>query len=353
VTKTAALIVGTRPQFVKTAPLILELGRFFKVVLIHTGQHYDFIMSENFFGELQIPDPDYHLETAGDTSGQRTGKMIESLEAVLSFERPDVAIVVGDTDSTLAGALAAAKLGIPLVHVEAGVRSKNKNLPEQINRLATDSISDIFMCPTQSAVDNLKAEGRSKQVFDTGDVIYDCLRLFEAKIPARPARLDEIPPDFVLATIHRAEAVDCADNLKKILISLGTAPFPVIGPAHPRTKKMLAQFQLSGSIPGNLTICEPLGYLDILSLVRKSRYVVTDSGGIQRESVYLRKQVVVARPETEWVELEKSGWVIVAGYAFELPARLPEPQSGDFDLDHLARPASAAMAELMHGVKCR
>jgi UDP-N-acetylglucosamine 2-epimerase len=227
------------------------------------------------------------------------------------------------------------------------VRSKNKNLPEQINRLVTDSISDVFMCPTQSAVKNLKGEGKSDHVFDTGDVIYDCLRLFEDKIPARPAGMDEIPPDFVLATIHRAEAVDCADNLKRILNSLGTAPIPVLLPAHPRTKKMLAQFQLSGSIPGNLALCEPLGYLDLLSMIRRSRYVVTDSGGVQREAVYLRKQALVARPETEWVELEESGWVTVSGYAFELPAILPEPHPGDVDLEHLARPASAAIAEIM------
>ena len=348
--KKAALVVGTRPQFVKTAPLILELGRFFRTILIHTGQHYDFMMSGNFFSELNIPNPDYHLETGGGAQGRQIGRMIEGLEAVMLYEKPDIVIVVGDTNSTLAGAVTASKLKLPLAHIEAGVRSKDKNLPEQINRLVTDAVSDFFMCPTPSAVENLRHEGKMDNLFDTGDVIYDCLRLFETKIPSEPRSLSKLPKEFILATMHRAEAVDGKENLESIFRSLGTAPVPVIFPAHPRTRKMLASFGLQTMIPANLVLCEPLGYLDMLSLVRLSRFVVTDSGGVQREAVYLGKQAVIARPETEWVELEKSGWVIVAGYDFDLSRNIGEPKGKETNLQHLTRPASARIADIMAGI---
>jgi UDP-GlcNAc3NAcA epimerase len=311
--KKAALVVGARPQFIKTAPLILELGRFFKMVLIHTGQHYDFIMSEKFFDELAIPDPDYHLEASGKTPGKQIARMIQGLETAFIKEKPDLAIVVGDTNSTLAGAIAAAKVGLPLVHVEAGVRSKSKSLPEQINRLVTDSIADCFLCPTPKAVENLSNEGKSGHIYDTGDVIYDCLRLFEGKIPKAPVAFRNLPAKYILATIHRAEAVDVKENLANILRSFGTSPYPIVFPAHPRTMKMLQAFDLVKSLPGNLILIEPLGYLDILSLVRRSQLVVTDSGGVQRESIYLGKPVIVARPETEWTEFESLGWLKVAG----------------------------------------
>jgi UDP-N-acetylglucosamine 2-epimerase (non-hydrolysing) len=342
--KKAALVVGTRPQFVKTAPLVLELGRFFKTILIHTGQHYDFIMSENFFKELAIPEPDYHLDLNDDSRNPGTGKMIYGLVSVLGFEKPDLVLVVGDTNSTLAGALAAARLRLPLAHVEAGVRSKDRQLPEQINRVVTDSISDYFLCPTPSAVVNLRQEGKNEHIYDTGDVIYDCLRLFQSKIPDKAAAVSRIPAEFILTTIHRAEAVDNRENLVKLLVSMETARWPVIFPVHPRTRKRMESFGLWNRTSDRIRFIEPVGYFDILSLIRLAKYVITDSGGIQREAVFLKKPVIVARPETEWIELVKSLWVKVAGYSFDL-SRDPEVLSTqDEEIAHLMRPAAFEIA---------
>jgi UDP-N-acetylglucosamine 2-epimerase len=343
----AALVVGTRPQFVKTAPLVMELGRFFKVVLIHTGQHYDFIMSENFFGELQIPDPDYHLEATEGVRGRRIGRMIDGLESVLDYEKPDLVIVLGDTNSTLAGALSASSLGLTLAHVEAGVRSKNLKLPEQINRLVTDSISDYFLCPTPSAVGNLKREGKIEHIHDTGDVIYDCLRLFQAKIPEKPANIRRLPEKFILATIHRAEAVDDPANLTNLLKSLGTSACPVIWPVHPRTRKRIDSQNLGSLISEKIILMNPVGYLDILSLIRLAQYVVTDSGGVQREAVFMKKPALIARPETEWRELETLGLVRVIGYSFNLPVDVEVTSEAGKELEHLTRPAANEIARIL------
>ncbi len=348
--KKAALVVGARPQFIKTAPLILELGRFFQMVLIHTGQHYDFEMSDTFFEELRLPDPDYHLDTPGGSHGRQTGRMLEGLDSVLRFEKPELTIVVGDTNSTLAGALAAAKLTIPVVHVEAGVRSRDNTLSEQINRVVTDSISDCMLCPTPAAVDNLKREGKSENVYDTGDIIYDCLRMFENGIPERPSLTFELPPRYVMATLHRAEAVDDARHLRSILHSLATSPFPVILPAHPRTRKMIDRYNLQSMISNNFLLTDPVGYTDLLSLLRSSEFVITDSGGVQREAVYFRKHVYVARPETEWRELEESGWVKVVGYNFDLKKEIPHFNQPHIDLTNLMRPASKSMAEALRSL---
>lgn len=345
--KKAALVVGARPQFIKTAPLILELGRFFQTVLIHTGQHYDFEMSDTFFEELKLPDPDYHLDAPGGGHGRQTARMLEGLDSVLRFEMPDLAIVVGDTNSTLAGALAAAKLAIPLAHVEAGVRSKDNSLPEQINRVVTDSISDCMLCPTPAAVENLRREGKSENVHDTGDVIYDCLRIFENDIPEKSSLTFELPPKYVLATLHRAEAVDDAGRLRDILHSLATSPFPVILPVHPRTRKMIDRYSLRFMISDNLLLTDPVGYTDLLSLMKSSQFVITDSGGVQREAVYLGKHVYVARPETEWRELEESGYVKVVGYNFDLSTEMPPSNQPHIDLTNLMRPASKNMAEVL------
>ncbi len=345
--KKAALVVGARPQFIKTAPLILELGRFFDMVLIHTGQHYDFMMSDEFFKELNIPNPDYHLEITCKSPLKQFGKMLQGLESAFNSEKPDLVIVVGDTNSTLAGAIAAVKSGLPLAHVEAGVRSLSRHLPEQINRVATDSVTDYFLCPTPLSVKNLYHEGKSDNLFDTGDVIYDCLRLYEKRIPKSPVALGKLPDKFVLATIHRAEAVDIKENLAGVLRSLGTSPFPVILPAHPRTQKMLKEYDLVRGLPGNLVLIDPLGYLDLLSLVKRCQLVVTDSGGVQREAIYLGKPVVIARPETEWVEFEKLGWLKVAGYDFDLLDAVVAPPERTGELEKLLRPAAAGMAELL------
>jgi UDP-GlcNAc3NAcA epimerase len=348
--KKAALVVGARPQFIKTAPLIIELGRFFHVVLINTGQHYDYAMSELFFQELHIPGPDYHLGATARTAGQQIGRMIENLEHVLSYENPDLVIVVGDTNTTLSGAIITSRLNMPLAHVEAGVRAKNKHLPEQVNRVVTDSIADYFLCPTPSAVDNLRREGKTDHIYDTGDVIYDCLRQFEKYIPEKPSIINDLPDKFILSTIHRAEAVDNLDNLKQLIRSLSTADFPIIFPVHPRTRKMLQSFGLLETIPRQLILIEPLGYLDILSLIKRSELVVTDSGGVQREAIFLHKHVIVARPETEWIELEKSGWLKVMGYSFDLSMNNSGFNPVDDDLKHLNRPASKNIAEILNRI---
>jgi UDP-GlcNAc3NAcA epimerase len=344
--KKAALVVGARPQFIKTAPLIQELGRFFSMVLIHTGQHYDFSMSGIFFEELQLPLPDYHLEAHGGTHGQQTGRMLSGLDSVLSFEKPDIVVVVGDTNSTLAGALAAAKLKIPVVHVEAGVRSKDRQLPEQINRVVTDSIADCMLCPVPSAVENLNREGRFENVVDAGDIIYDCLRMFERHIPERPDLSLDLPEEFILATIHRAEAVDHENQLKNILFSLATSSCAVVFPAHPRTRKMISRFGLESDLPDNIMLTDPVGYVDLLSLLKLARFTVTDSGGVQREAAYFGKRAFVARPETEWRELEKSGCAKVVGYKFDLK-EVGGRTNGKFDFSTMIRPASKAMAEFV------
>jgi UDP-GlcNAc3NAcA epimerase len=343
----AALVIGARPQFIKAAPLIIEMGRFFETVLIHTGQHYDFMMSENFFRELELPDPDYHLNLEPRSPGRSTGEMIAGLESVYRFEKPDFVVVIGDTNSTLAGAVSAAQLGLRICHVEAGVRSKNRKLPEQINRVVTDSISDSFLCPAPSAEENLKKEGKKADVYDTGDIIYDSLRLIEKQIPPKPSIPAMIPDNFALMTLHRAEAVDDLKNLKSILTSVKTSPLPVIFPAHPRTAKMMEYFGFDRELPENIIMLNPVGYADLLSLIRLSEFVITDSGGVQREAVYLGKPAFVVRPETEWVDFEHLQRVVVTGYDFDC-ANLKSSFSGsDDELSYLLRPSAQKMVEIL------
>ncbi len=343
----AALVIGARPQFIKAAPLITEMGRFFETVLIHTGQHYDFMMSENFFEELDLPEPHYHLNLETRTPARLTGEIIAGLESIYNFEKPDIVLVIGDTNSTLAGAVSAAQLGLRICHVEAGVRSKDQKLPEQINRVVTDSISDCFFCPAPAAVSNLKAEGKITDVYDTGDIIYDCLRLIENRIPDKPSISVELPDSFALMTLHRAEAVDNIKHLKSILSSLGSSPLPIIFPAHPRTAKMIDYFDLSEEIPRNVRMLAPVGYADLLSLVRLSDFVITDSGGVQREAVYLNKPVFIPRPETEWVDFEKLKRIVVVGYDFDLTGLVPETADSGDELSYLLRPSTDNMIGIL------
>lgn len=348
--KKAALVVGARPQFIKAAPLISEMGRFFETVLIHTGQHYDFMMSGKFFEELDLPLPDYHLNLEFRSPGKMTGNMISGLESILNYEKPDFVVVIGDTNSTLAGAISAAQLGLRIAHVEAGVRSRNLKLPEQINRVATDAISDCFLCPTPSALENLKNEGKIDNVFDTGDIIYDCLRLIEKNLHDRPLLPADIPERFALLTLHRAEAVDNKNNLSVIIKSLESSPYPIIFPIHPRTTKMIEYFELENSIPKNVLRIEPVGYADLLSLIRLAELVITDSGGVQRESVFLHKPVCVARPETEWMDFVNSGWIKIIGYNFDLSNLDFGKTDPSKVLSHLLRPAAADIAALLQSV---
>ena len=273
--------------------------------------------------------------------------MIEGLEAVLKFEKPDIVLVVGDTNSTLAGAIAAAKLRLPLAHIEAGVRALDKKLPEQINRVVADSISDYFFCPSNLEVQNLASEGISKFVFDSGDVIYDSLRNFETIIPEVPLAIPQLPREFVLATLHRAEAVDNRINFIEILKSFSTIQYPIVFPIHPRALKRLRQFNLYEYLPSNIKLINPVGYLDILSLIKRALYIVTDSGGIQREAVYLNKHVIIARPETEWLGLLKTGLVKVVGYSFAFEKVFTLSEGDSAIIDYITRPASKKIAETL------
>jgi len=307
-------VIGARPQFIKAAVVsraFREHRAEVREVIVHTGQHYDANMSDVFFEELDIPKPDYHLGIGGGTHGQNTGRMIEAIEAVLMQEKPDWVLVYGDTDSTLAGALAAVKLHIPVAHVEAGLRSFNRRMPEEINRVLTDHAADLLFTPTDTATRNLANEGISgKRVQQVGDVMYDAALYYRNKAKRPPG----IPFDngFILSTIHRAENTDDANRLGNIISALNDAAVqtPVVLPLHPRTRKFLHQWNLNA---GNITIIEPVGYLQMIWLLDHCILVVTDSGGLQKEAYFFRKPCITTRDETEWVELVESGWNVVVG----------------------------------------
>lgn len=307
-------IVGARPQFIKAAAVSRALRESFEGRLseriVHTGQHHDADMSDIFFDELDIPRPALTLGIAGGTHGSMTGRMLESIERVLIDERPDWVLIYGDTNSTLAGALAAAKLHIPVGHVEAGLRSFNRRMPEEINRVMADHVSERLFAPTDVAVDNLRKEGVPEaRIVRTGDVMYDAA-LFYAKRANRDVlrRLGVEPGRYVIATIHRAENTDSPERLEAIVAGLEAAArdIPVVLPLHPRTAKVLAGKgrQLSRGI----ITTTPLGYLDMTAVTSNSKLVVTDSGGLQKEAYFFGVPCVTLRDETEWVETVTSGW---------------------------------------------
>lgn len=309
-------VIGARPQFVKAAVVsrALRQAQGIREILVHTGQHFDYNMSQVFFDEMGIMQPDYNLGVGGGTHGQNTGQMIEKIEEVLLKERPDQVLVYGDTDSTLAGALAAVKLHIPVAHVEAGLRSYNRNMPEEINRVLTDHAADLLFAPTNAAVKNLKKEGiQGKKVVPTGDVMYDAA-LYYRKFAKRPCSPDLPESDFVLCTLHRAENTDDADRLRNIFDSLDviTDELAVILPLHPRTRKIMTQIGYCAK-HNNLHIIEPVGYLQMLWMIERCRMVMTDSGGLQKEAYFFQKPCVTLRDETEWVELIEIGANILAG----------------------------------------
>jgi UDP-N-acetylglucosamine 2-epimerase len=308
-----ASIVGARPQFIKIAPLCREFKKqkSIKHLIIHTDQHYDYNMSKAFFDELEIPNPDYHLEVGAGTHGYQTGEMMKRVENVLIKERPDWAMVYGDTNSTLAGALAATKIDIPLAHVEAGLRSYNKKMPEEINRLLTDHISDLLFCPTKTAMRNLKQEGLEQGVHSVGDVMYDSV-LYNVELAENHSQLLEKlhlkPKNYALATVHRAENTDNPDRLRAIFNAfqkIAEKSIPIIIPLHPRTRKQMQLFRVPVD---SLQIIEPVQYLDMLLLQKQARIVVTDSGGIQKEAFFLHVPCITLRGETEWVETVEAGW---------------------------------------------
>lgn len=299
-------VLGARPQFIKAAAVSREFRRHTEIreTLVHTGQHYDDNMSDVFFRELEIPKPNYHLGVGSGSHGLQTGRMLERIDEVLQNERPDIVLVYGDTNSTLAGSLAAAKLHIPVAHVEAGLRSFNRMMPEEINRVLTDHISHRLFAPTQTAVDNLAREGISgERVSLVGDVMYD----LALQVRDRLGTVDRWglePGEYILVTIHRAENTDDPARLAAVLDGLGeiARQLPVVMPLHPRTRAVIRD-----NSPA-IRMIDPLGYLDMASLEKHARLIVTDSGGVQKEAFFHRVPCVTLRDETEWVELVELGW---------------------------------------------
>jgi UDP-N-acetylglucosamine 2-epimerase len=324
-------IVGVRPQFVKAAMLCSSVERWnatcspedrVQHLLLNTGQHYDFEMAEIFFRQLPLQPPDFHLEVGSGTHGAQTGAMLQKIEEVLLRERPDYVIVYGDTNSTLAGALAAVKLHIPVAHVESGLRSFNRRMPEEINRIATDHVSDLLLCPTVSAVQQLRSEGITENAVFTGDVMLDAVRSF-APIAAEHSRImDELqvtPRQFLLATIHRAENTDSLERLEQLVETLCRLARPTIFAVHPRLRMKLQQDSSLQHLrrrlesASHLQMVAPLPYIDMLALEASARFILTDSGGVQKESYFLTTPCITLRDETEWTETLHDGWNTIAG----------------------------------------
>lgn len=338
-------VIGARPQFIKAAVLSRALPSFngrqggrrtIQEVLVHTGQHYDDDMSEVFFRELGIPAPTHHLGVGSGPHGQQTGRMLEGLERVMEKEAPDIVLVYGDTNSTLAGGLAAAKLHVPIAHVEAGLRSYNRAMAEEVNRVLVDHLSAWLFCPTTRAVKNLSCEGLVSGVHHVGDVMYDSLRYNLERSGAGTNLLSALglkPNEYALATIHRAETTDQPEILRGLIQAFGLIGLPVLLPLHPRTRNVMRQAGIERS-SSNLRLIPPVSYHDMLSLERQARLILTDSGGVQKEAFWLGRPCVTLRGETEWVETVEEGWNRVAGTDPEsvvaavraaLEQNLPEP----------------------------
>lgn len=304
-------VLGARPQFIKAAPVsraIAEAGM--SEVIVHTGQHFDALMSDVFFDELDIPKPGYNLEVNSLGHGAMTGRMLEKLEEAMLAEKPDLVLIYGDTNSTVAGALAAAKLNIPVAHVEAGLRSFNRRMPEEVNRVVADHVSALLFCPTQTAVANLAAEGITRGVHAVGDVMYDTTLAAVKRAEGRSAIIETLgltPGGYAVATIHRAENTDDPARFARVVAWLEEAArqTPVVMPVHPRTRKLLAS---RGLVPAGLTLIDPIGYLDMARLLSRATAVFTDSGGLQKEAYFHRVPCVTLRDETEWVETVEAGW---------------------------------------------
>lgn len=312
-------IVGARPQFIKAATISHAVREADQVeeVIVHTGQHYDENMSQLFFDELGIPTPDYNLGIGSASHGEQTGRMLESIEKVLVEEGPDWVIVHGDTNSTLAGALAAAKLSASVAHVEAGLRSFNRRMPEEVNRVLTDHVSDLLFVPTQDAVQNLRREGiGSSKIAEVGDVMYDAVLHYSEKADKTKNILEKLNLEkkaYVLATVHRAENTDDPERLTAIFEALMQVAeeIDVVLPLHPRTEKVLRRQNLFKQTDARLCLADPVGYLSMMLLERHARLVVTDSGGVQKEAYFHRVPCVTIRDETEWVELVEHGWNVI------------------------------------------
>jgi len=309
-------VVGARPQFVKAGMVskALRCTPEIEETIVHTGQHYDRNMSQVFFAELDIPAPAYDLGIGSGTHGRQTGRMLEEIEKILLQEKPDWVVVYGDTNSTLAGALAAAKLNIPLAHVEAGLRSFNRKMPEEKNRVLTDHVSDLLFAPTSSALANLAREGIDHSgALLVGDVMYDASLYYGDKASRQSRVLEQLdirPRQYILATVHRAENTNCEDRLRTILTSLRgvSRDIPVVFPIHPRTHKAMLKAEGCTALANGIQFTEPVSYLDMAMLEKNARVIVTDSGGIQKEAFFFCVPCITLRGETEWQELIDMGW---------------------------------------------
>lgn len=314
-------VVGARPQFVKAAAVSRVIQNEFKTdideCIVHTGQHYDENMSKVFFDELEIPKPAINLNISGGGHGVMTGGMLASIEGVLEKERPDWVLTYGDTNSTLAGALAAVKLHIPVAHVEAGLRSGNMRMPEEVNRILTDRVSDLLFCPTETALSNLASEGITSGCHNVGDVMFDVARFYSERAASQSSLLSDMQlqtGQFALATCHRAENTDNPKRLKGIISALAeiATTMPVILPLHPRTRAIVAEHNWEEKLIG-VTVVDPLSFLDMVALEQSAKIILTDSGGVQKEAFFYGVPCITLRNETEWVETVRFGWNTLAG----------------------------------------
>ena len=335
-------IIGARPQFIKTPLISGEIRKFAKEIIVHTGQHYDNNMSDIFFRELKIPKANYNLGVGSDTQGRQTGQMLEKIEEVLSKEKPDLVVIYGDTNSTVAGALAAVKLHIPIAHIEAGMRSYNREMPEEINRVVSDHISSLLFAPTRSSAQILRSEGIDKGVYFVGDVKYD----IQEKIKNQNANLKNTvfekstilkklniePKKYLLATVHRQENTDKRENLENIVRAFLKIDQPVIFVVHPRTRKFLEKYGLDKQLEGSLIrVTAPVGFFEMIVLEQNAKLILTDSGGVQKEAYLNRVPCITLRKETEWVETVEARWNQLVGTNIQkivlLAKNFPKPKS--------------------------
>jgi len=346
-------IIGARPQFIKAAAIsrVLKNEPDFEEIIVHTGQHYDQNMSDIFFEELQIPIPNYNLNIGSGSHAEQTGHMLISIEKLLLKEHPDAVIIYGDTNSTIAGVLAAAKLHIPIAHVEAGLRSFNKKMPEEVNRIVADHLSDFLYVPTVTAMKHLQREGLSDKAILSGDVMMDSILFYKELINKNPSKyhINEVENNYSVVTIHRPVNTDNIANLKNIFKAIHQIEELFVFPAHPRVKKIIHDNSID--IPQNVRMIPPVGYLQMIKLLLGTQKVYTDSGGLQKEAYILRKPCITLREETEWVETLNNGWNttvganserIVATSKLKVSDQEPEPYYGDghaaeFIIEHLKK----------------
>jgi len=345
-------IVGARPQFIKLAPLSAALAGKHEEFIVHTGQHYDYAMSEKIFIDLGIRKPDIHLNTGTGTQAVATAEMMVKLEAAMIEKKPDIIVIFGDTNSTLAGAIAASKLNIPIIHIEAGLRSYNRAMPEEINRIVADHVSEYLFVPTQTAVNILKKEGLADKTYLTGDIMVDTMKNNKEIALKKSSVMSDLKlgnAAFSLLTLHRGYNVDNPEVLEHILDQLGQLSEEIIFPVHPRTRKMLAG---SYKVPGNIRMIEPQGYLDFIVLENESKRIITDSGGIQKEAYILRKPCITLRTETEWVETVEEKWNLLVNPSDPMIAsKISEFKTPETQQDIFGKDVTEAMVKIINSIK--